>query len=529
MRFLFGLFVGLYIFNQFLGGCASIQMPVGGEKDTIPPKLVMSIPVSGSTNFRAQSLRLVFDEYINTQDLKKELIITPTPRGEMAIRSRAENLTLIFDQPFDTSTTYSFYFRKGIKDVTEKNPVKDLIISFSTGSNIDSISLKGKVRHALTLLPQKACQVMLYLAADTFDFPEHRPLYLTQTDELGNFEFFHLPAKPFKVYALSGSSPKYNRREQLVGFIAHPIRGDTIKELEIKVLDYDVKPFVFMRSKATGRNFELQFNKTPLHFSAEFPAYFDSLLSYVQDKNRVVFYAMNQDFADSLLCKFRAIDSVGNVIDSSAVLRFDPKAKLRREKWEATVYQRLDVVAGDSLFLEIKLNQPFALFNTDSVEYLIEGDSLPKNIDYQILARRTCLQIKSHPVSCPHSIKLKKGCLISLSGDTLAEQTYRLLPRKERDFGIVSGKVITAEKNYLLQLLDDKYNIEAELYGVQDFRFEYVKPGKKRLRILLDSNADGRWDRGDFINRRQPEPAFILERELILKANWELGENIITF
>jgi hypothetical protein len=510
-------------------GCASIQAPAGGEKDTLAPRLVMSIPKSGSTNFRSLSLRLVFDEYITAQDLKKELIITPTPPGEYAVRSRAEVLTLVFDKPFDDSTTYSFNFRKGIKDVTEKNPVKDLRLSFSTGEKIDSLSLKGRVFHALDLQAPKTCLVMLYADNDTLDFPTHKPLYLTQTDEKGYFEFFFLPAKRFKVYALSGTSTQYNRREQLVGFCETPVRADSVKNLEIKVLDYDFKPFVLMRQKTWGNNFEIQFNKTPLAFSLEIPRAYDSIISYVVDKNRVVFYPLYQGFSDSLLCKFTAIDSVGNVLDSASMLRFDGKAKAKREKWVATVSQRLDLVAGDSINLQVHLNQPFGQFFADSVEYLVESDSVPKKTQIQTLNRQTLVSIQSLPVHSKHSIRLKKGCLISLLGDTLPEQVFHLSARKERDFGIVSGKIITQEKNYTLQLLGEKGLIEAELFAPKEFKFEYVKPGKKKLRVLLDSNADGQWDRGDLKSRRPPEPAFLLEKELIIKANWELSENIITF
>ena len=42
--------------------------------------------------------------------------------------------------------------------------------------------------------------------------------------------------------------------------------------------------------------------------------------------------------------------------------------------------------------------------------------------------------------------------------------------------------------------------------------------------MLVDTNANGKWDNGDFKERTIPEPVLTLTRELELKANWELED-----
>ncbi len=514
--------------ESFFSSCASIQTPVGGEKDTVPPVLLSSVPAHLSRGYRGQMIRLEFSEYINTQDLKKELIITPQPPGEMSFRQKAQTLILRFDKPLRDSTTYTFNFRNAIKDITERNPAKNLLLTFSTGPNLDSFSIRGEVRHALFLNIPKNMSVMLYPEDDTLDFGKHRPPYLTKTDEKGQFIFPNLPAKAFRIYALSGESPFYTRREQLVGFWHAPVNPDSMPFLPLRVLDYDLKPFIFIRHKPLGRYYEAQFNKTPLTFLPKFEPQYDSLVSFSIDKSRVLFFPLGT-LSDSLYCKFIASDSSGNVLDTAFYLRFDAKAKLRKEKWTVSYTHRPDVDPEDSIVLELRFNKPIAKFLSDSAKWTSESDSVAKPLQYAFTRRKTAILFPLGRIREKNSLKFAKGTFISIDSDTLATQSFSFYPRKESDYGIISGKILTRLPSYFLQVLNEKNEVEAQLSHPKEFRFEFLLPGKKRLRVLIDANLDGKWDAGDAKLRRPPEPVFILQKELNLKANWELADNIITF
>ena len=55
--------------------CARRGSPTGGDKDTTPPVLLQAFPPSGTTNFSGKHIRLSFDEFVVTKDLRKQLII----------------------------------------------------------------------------------------------------------------------------------------------------------------------------------------------------------------------------------------------------------------------------------------------------------------------------------------------------------------------------------------------------------------------------------------------------------------------
>ncbi len=66
----------LYIFF-LLGSCARQTSPTGGPKDTIPPKLISSIPTREQKNYKSQQVELNFDEWIALNNPKDKIIIVP--------------------------------------------------------------------------------------------------------------------------------------------------------------------------------------------------------------------------------------------------------------------------------------------------------------------------------------------------------------------------------------------------------------------------------------------------------------------
>ena len=58
-------------------GCANRGNPTGGEIDTEPPIVIKSSPENFTTNFEAEEIEIIFNEYIRLNNIQKELIISP--------------------------------------------------------------------------------------------------------------------------------------------------------------------------------------------------------------------------------------------------------------------------------------------------------------------------------------------------------------------------------------------------------------------------------------------------------------------
>ena len=100
--------------------------PPGGKKDTLAPKLVTSVPLNKSKNYKGKKLELTFNEYVNVRNLNQELLITPNI-GTYETRIRPNGLSILLDSTLKDQTTYTFNFRNAIEDISERNVGKNII------------------------------------------------------------------------------------------------------------------------------------------------------------------------------------------------------------------------------------------------------------------------------------------------------------------------------------------------------------------------------------------------------------------
>ena len=125
--------------------------PSGGIRDLYPPtldtnKLTPAIPANFSTNFDANEIVLQFNEYFILDKPLKNVIITPILSQNPSYRIKGKKLIIGLEGELKESTTYTINFGDAIKDITEGNVTKNFNYVFSTGSYIDSLFFKGKVR-----------------------------------------------------------------------------------------------------------------------------------------------------------------------------------------------------------------------------------------------------------------------------------------------------------------------------------------------------------------------------------------------
>jgi hypothetical protein len=149
---------------------------------------------------------------------------------------------------------------------------------------------------------------------------------------------------------------------------------------------------------------------------------------------------------------------------------------------------------------------------------------------WELNETRTVLSFKdSITVTAPISFKLKKGSLISIEKDTLGgiEMTYSL--KKEEEYATLSGIVRTEASYFILQVLNEKNEVEGELYNAKEFVFKYVEAGKKKIRLIIDANKNKTWDKGDFKKGIAPENALYFDDEVLQKVapNWVYEDIIV--
>ena len=208
-------------FLSFMGtGCAQIGSPTGGPRDSIAPVLVSASPQLLSTNFKANKITLVFNEYIDVQDVQANILVSPFPKINPQVDFKLKTVTVKLKDTLKPNTTYAINFGNAIRDNNEGNPFKEFTYVFSTGSTIDSLQLGGKVIIAETGKKDSTLIAMLYRNVDDSAVQKRKPDYVAKLDSSGNFNFRNLSAGKYKVYALKdGDGGKtYNSKVELFAF-----------------------------------------------------------------------------------------------------------------------------------------------------------------------------------------------------------------------------------------------------------------------------------------------------------------------
>jgi len=175
----------------------------GGIKDIDPPVVLKTWPENYSTNFKAQKIEILFDEYIVLKKVNQELIISPPLPKKPDVRIKNKTITIDLKNELRENTTYTLNFGKAIADNNEGNPLTNYEFVFSTGDFLDSLSVQGTLINSFDLLPSKDPFIIgLYDQHEDSVPIKSIPVYVGKTDEKGHFMINNIKSDTFKVFGL---------------------------------------------------------------------------------------------------------------------------------------------------------------------------------------------------------------------------------------------------------------------------------------------------------------------------------------
>lgn len=522
------VFVALCICAIFVQ-CARRGSPTGGPKDETPPVMLRAEPPQKTVNFKADKVRIYFDEYIKLNKLRDQLVISP-PLDQSAYlispQSQASKyIEIEFLDSLAPETTYTFNFGESIIDNNEGNPYSFFTYVFSTGKAIDSLTLSGTLSDALSRTPETFVSVMLYPVDSTFTdsviFNE-KPLYYTNTlDSLTEFTLPNLKAGKYLMAAVKDVSKNYvfdpsvDKVDVIQDFISLP--NDSVFKLSL----YKETPaFAFGKAFQAG-------------------------------KQRVGFGFTGSDAIEITLDQ--------EVSDSFA-------ATVSRDSETDTLYYWYKNIAEDSLAFTLRhdtLTKSFAYrirkgdpdsltisFAQRSTLHLTDTLTLITNTPIKKFARDSIRLRTKDSIAVPFTLAQKNKHELQFFFDIFPNEKYQLelLPGAVTDFfDVINDSISTSVSTksrvdygnlslrlfnvpsfpLFIDLLDAKEDIVRSMYiteGLGVYRFAYLQPNKYYVRIRIDENGNGKWDTGNYLAKQKPEAVYHFPPLLDVRVNWELQE-----
>ena len=517
-----------------LTGCATINNPEGGPQDLTPPTLLSSNPADQQLNVSTNTITLEFDEPVQQNNLNKELLITPNLDNKFQVRTDENQLQLVFDKPLQDSTTYILNFGKGIQDITEKNVAQGIKLAFSTGSYIDSSRVSGTVVKLLTNEPLQDAVVAMYPANDTLSIRKNKPYYQSRTNATGEFSFNNVREGKYRIYALQdqNNNSLYDNEKELIAYKKDPITvTPQEQQVILKVVKIDSKkPILLKREKFADRITGTYSEGIEELVVKSLGAGKDTLGYKMSTDGRTVDLFKTQNLAGGKTL-FAAIDSSGNSSLDTVDVVFG-------QNFPQTVSgARIKVgnnTSGTSYSpgqqVRVELQTPVRITGANPIT--IVSDSV-KQLDLkypeQVKLDRTGTELifavpKLKPRTAPYKIRLDSTQIIPLQGSQLRLPTLEIQVAEATGTGSISGNVNTAYKSFTVQLLNNKNIVVAEVKNKKKYRFNNVIPGDYKLRVLIDENNNGKWDRPDPNFKQEPDKVFFYSQPLNVRANWEMED-----
>ncbi|MBB6463809.1 Ig-like domain-containing protein [Flammeovirga kamogawensis] len=571
MNLFLRIIISIYILFTVYA-CAVVSSPTGGPKDEIPPRFGASDPYNGQTNVDTTKLKvtLYFDEYIQEEKLKQNLIITPYKKTFRYKSKFARNKVIInILDTLEQNTTYFFDFGKSVVDVTEKNPAKNVRFSFSTGDYLDSLEVTGQVRDLLTNEPIEGAIIALYDPYDSLDVNTDPPVYFSRTVKDGLFILERFKPGYYNVYSVEDANDdyKFTLREEKVGFFSDSLLLDqNIDGVQLFVRDYDLVDLAFKNVKAESTDLLVKFNKFVVEYGIDFPTkntYTDSIFSMAEKGEIKLIYTGERDMEDSLQITGYAIDSIEQKIEFDTLIMFPSKSEVLAEeekqtkkkgggllggaintigsalgaeeeeeeivriKFDKILPKDNDLIPEETYDVTLKFPLPMKEMNIDSMYYVYSEDTT--RLDSILIDRemtfnfnKTELTIPGFEVDSAFSLIFNENAFVSVKEDSTNAKTVSFTIKQLDKYGIVEGEVKGSHDSFIVQLIDSKAEVVQEVKNERLFSFHYVKPGTYQLRVLIDENGDGEWFPGDFKTRIPPEPTAFFPKKIKVEANWEI-------
>ena len=511
----------------FFSSCAKRGVPVGGEKDEIPPKFTRAQPENNSTFFDDKKIRIYFDEYIKLDKLSSQLVVSPPiekfkysifPQG-----GASKFIDIEINDELDENTTFVFNFGESIKDNNEGNLLPYFKYVFSTGSYIDSLELKGNINTVYNRKKDDYVTAMLYPLTESFNdsiiFKE-KPLYVASTLDSTFFNFTNIKNGSYYLIAVKDINNN---------FIFDPLNDkiayhDSIITLPTDKL-FDLNLFKENPSYKIFKPFQEFSNRVSFGFRGNIDSI--KITSNVSNIHSTITKDREKDTIHYWFRDFEYDTLSFNVSNKDSINLF----KLPKRDYEKDTLILSEENSSFELGNKFILNSTVPILKIDSTKIkIINKDSVVQSFKSKIKDEIDIVFDFEILPNDKYSIEVLPNGITDFFGNSTDTLNYSFTTKKRSDYGNI---YVNLSRISFKPIIVDLINMNEEivmsktlLNSLEACVFENIKPGDYNLRLIHDKNNNGKWDTGDYLNKNKPEEVIHYNDTIKVRANWVIRERI---
>lgn len=576
-RLLYGLLLLVVTYS-----CANTGNPNGGPYDETPPKFVSSTPLPNQTNYKGQKVEILFDELIQIESPSENVIVTPPQRELPIIRAAGKKAVVELKDTMKPNTTYTIDFTNSLADNNEKNVYENFTFAFSTGDVIDTLEVSGILLNAENLEPMPGITIGLHSDLTDSAFVKFPFVRTSRTNDRGRFTIRNIASGTYRIYALNDVNRDYrfDQPGEEIAFLDSLVvptfepatRQDTIwkdsltidtiqtvaftrflpDDIELRLFkEAFVRQYMTRPERPEEHYFTLRFNAPPDTAPIPVPLNFtpaDSTWYFVQKVEGGA--SVNYWLMDSTVWKqdtlqmqvtYPKSDSL-NILRPQTdtiqvVLRRRPEPKKKRKKEEEepepVVFLGMQVDAPSSMDLfdtiSITFNEPVLELDTSMFFLGQMVDSVWQPVSFMLFPDTTnslnFFLNRTWKYGEKYRLTVDSAVVRSLYGKWNNRFTSDFRIKQEEEYGHLYINVNGVNPPAFVELLNTS-DVPVRRAPLKDggVLFMDLKPDKYYARIILDANANGRWDTGNYSEKRQPEAVYYSPKMYQIMQNWQIEE-----
>ena len=559
--------------------------PQGGPKDIMPPRPQKSIPDANSLNYKKNRIDIIFDEIVQVQNTFDNIIISPPQKQAPTVKAIGKKISVELQDTLKDETTYTIFFGDAIVDNNEHNVLSGYSFSFATGESIDTLKMSGTLIDAATLNPIAGVMVGIHSDLSDSAFTSKPFDRITKTDKNGNFSITNIRSGKYRIYALDdvGNNYRFDTPDEKIAFsdsifepsastnvVADTVYRDSVVKLSTGKYD------TLRLADTVIRKSDVRYSPDSIVLRAFVEDYYNQYVvkSLRPDVRHFTVYfnapnkelprmeGINFDIGKGVVVEPNSrVDTIDYWLKDTALWAIDTlKLRLTYMKMDSThnLVQQTDTVSLRSQkrraksdknstqeFLTLISNAKGSINYFDTIEISIPT---PAEMDTEkkiSLQRRvdTIWQPQKSTITAIDSV----GRRYRVAATLQPSQTYRLVvdsayfrdiygnvnKNTTFDFSVKSKDVyasLTLEMGVftgkeIIELIDkNKRVIRRAIADKQKVRFDNLDAGTYYARLFVDLNGNGKYDVGNFAEKRQAEPVYYYSKSFELRQMWDNEE-----
>lgn len=521
--------------------CARQGSPTGGPKDETPPVFLKADPDTLATNVdvNLQEAVINFDEYIMLKEYSKNVVVSPSFQIPPIVTPQAlakKYISIKFQEPLLPNTTYSFNFGDAVQDFNENNKLSNFQYVFSTGSFIDSLKVTGRVNSSYDFkLPEKIL-VGLYKVDSTYKDSvvlQKKPYYIARANDRGEYQLNYLASGKYKLIAFEDKveNVMYDYGKERFAFHNEPIELNANQEINLNLFN----------QKPAYRKPEASFKQEGLIVFKTTGATDDVTITPVAKEFKTAYI---QKFPKQDSINFWFNPKVDTIVGRSTKLNFNVQHKDQIDEVSAlysksTTERKLEFKALNDQKLapnkefKIQANAPIKSLDLSKIHVFKDTVSIPFKVSIDTINAQNLNFAFDKNLDEKFEVNIYPNALTDVLGEKNDTLAYPIKMGTRGDFGHLKLTLQNApSKPFILQFLktDQNFTVLEEIYNPANknyFEFNFIEPGEYLFRLLVDENENGKWDTGDYLSGKLPEPIYLYPEPIKVRAMWDATETWI--